>query len=148
MSRTDIRAWLEANTPQYDKLDLECDGMTRVLSYLLHTNNIDHSVCRGHVVLLDEVEGDPDEGLYECGLINPHFWIEVDGLVVDYRLRMWTQDLPQVYVESRVPHGVFVGSDYAYVTYNNHHLQTVPLCTHKPTYDILVNHVGGGLENE
>lgn len=70
-----------------DRLPLECDGFTRVASYILTINNIDHKVMAGSVLTTE-------------GHIEPHFWIEAGGWTVDYRLRMWAGQ--------EMPHGVFV----------------------------------------
>jgi hypothetical protein len=78
---------LEFATFGYDKLPLECDGLTRVLSNILKEKNIDHKVFCGEVQRKDEV------------VIQFHMWIEVDDIFIDYRLRMWLGDNP--------PHGVF-----------------------------------------
>lgn len=63
-------------TQRYDHLPLECDGMVRVLSKVLTDAGLQHTVWQGMVVNGDET------------LIPLHFWIEYDGLVLDYRLRM------------------------------------------------------------
>jgi len=39
--------------------------------------------------------------------VAPHFWLSVDGYIVDFRLRMWLGD------EDSVPHGIFKVSDAA-----------------------------------
>lgn len=40
-------------------------------------------------------------------VVAPHFWLSVDGYIVDFRLRMWLGD------EDFVPHGIFKASDAA-----------------------------------
>lgn len=61
----------------YTSLPLECDGMTKVIHYLLVKNNIPHMVVFGSVRFNDRN-------------LSPHFWITLqDGFVIDYRLRMW-----------------------------------------------------------
>ena len=72
---------------RFDALsELECDGFTRVASYALREAGIAHQAMYGLV-------GTPRHEL------SPHFWIEVDGWIVDYRLRM--------NAGSDMPHGVF-----------------------------------------
>lgn len=83
---TDIAYWLEL----LDALPLECDGLTRITSALLHRENVEHSVCVGSL----DIEGRP--------LIPMHLWIELqDGRIVDLRARMWAGK------EDDVPHGIF-----------------------------------------
>ena len=76
---------------QYDKCRLECDGLTRVLSYLLTANDIEHEVKLG--VIIDITTGNQ---------FTPHFWIDLpDGRRIDYRARMWLGD------HKHIPHGIF-----------------------------------------
>lgn len=74
----------------YDNCALECDGFSRIASYLLTQNNIPHDCFVGHV----EFEG---------RIVAPHFWIVVGKWTVDYRLRMW--------LGPTAPHGVFVANN-------------------------------------
>jgi len=71
----------------YVHLPLECDGMTRVMSYILTMGNIPHSVFIGTI----NVQGK--------GAFSPHFWIRLGtGEIVDYRSRLWfggDMDIPQ-----------------------------------------------------
>jgi hypothetical protein len=74
---------------KYENLPLECDGMTRVLSYVLDENHISHKTMQGRV----EVDGEEFE---------PHWWIDLgNGTILDYRLRMWFGNKPSV------PNGIF-----------------------------------------
>lgn len=76
-----------------DALQLECDGLTRVLSTLMQRDGIDHRVLVGEL----EVIG--------IGTIPYHWWIELpDGTLCDFRARMWLGD------HEDVPHGVFLPS--------------------------------------
>lgn len=74
---------------KYDKLPLECDGFTRVANSVLIKNHIRHHVYIGTVE-------------YKGKVVPLHYWIVLldgKGTIVDYRLRMWTDD--------DAPHGVF-----------------------------------------
>lgn len=71
---------------EYDKLPLECDGHTKVLSYLLTQLKIKHYVHTGDLT-------GPNGSIW-------HQWIELfDGQYIDYRARMWQGET--------APHGVF-----------------------------------------
>lgn len=69
--------------------NLECDGLSRVLSHVMHRAGQPHVVMTG---TLPAMGG------------TPHWWIESGDCVVDYRLRRWLGD--------EAAHGVFdlVGS--------------------------------------
>lgn len=69
---------------------LECDGFSRVASYILTKAEIPHRVLRGRVETLT------------CN-VAPHFWLEAYGWRIDYRLRMWAGP--------EAPHGVFDPQD-------------------------------------
>lgn len=80
----------------YDGATIECDGFTRIATYLLKQAGIRHRAFAGHVIY------QPDNG--PALGVNPHFWIEIEqeddvAIIVDYRLRMW--------VGKDAPHGVF-----------------------------------------
>ena len=82
------------------KHSLECDGLTRVIAYILRSNGIEHRTMFG--------------SLYRCSTretVHPHFWIELDGHVLDFRARAWLG-----YTEA-VPHGLFNPQNYE-VTYS------------------------------
>jgi hypothetical protein len=89
---------------------LECDGMTRVASYLLSEARIAHSVCIGHVALIDVPRWVKNRA------IKHHWWIEFekDGelFVIDYRARMWLADKPFV------AHGVFQKAKFPSTVYS------------------------------
>ena len=107
---------LEKLFADYVDLPLECDGLTRVLSYLLDKNRIRHQVMRGTVSV----------GKHEMA---PHFWIELpDGRIVDYRARMWLGN------SSNVPHGVFNPEDFSDTRYNG---KAVPMKTSEVVFQIL-----------
>lgn len=84
--RDALVAWLSP----VDNMPLECDGLSRVVSTLLHRAGIEHRVRVGSL------------GIEGVGRISIHWWVELpDGTLVDYRARMWLGTDP------RVPHGVF-----------------------------------------
>ena len=74
-----------------DKLPLECDGMTRILSQILHRDGVPHQCFFGSL----DVDG--------VHIASPvHYWIELeDDRVIDLRARMWFR--PEV----EAPHGLF-----------------------------------------
>lgn len=73
---------------------LECDGLTRIISYILQIANVDHLVEIGSLHT-------------KTGGAIPHFWIKLhDGYIIDYRARMWLGNDP------KVPHGIFQSDDY------------------------------------
>jgi hypothetical protein len=91
---------------QYDTCRLECDGLTRVLAYILTKEAIEHIVMVGEIT---------DHQTGQC--FSPHFWIALpDRRNIDYRARMW---LGQV---EHVPHGIFDPEDYP-VSYNGETIQ-------------------------
>ena len=108
---------------KHDQPGLECDGFTRVASYLLSEEGVGHSVFEGLVKLGSAIS------------VEPHFWIVLDdGMVVDYKLRMWTGDSPIF------PHGVFLMEDFPRVTYTG---QEVKLMANKMMFDILTMELDG-----
>lgn len=84
---------------RYDKLPLECDGMTKVLSYVLKKLEIPHFINGGILT-------GPKGGI-------PHFWIELDDMYIDLRCRMWQGEN-----DGQIPHGIFDPHDYPVVTYD------------------------------
>lgn len=83
---TSLHSWLR----QFDRLPLECDGLSRVISTLLHREGIDHQLMAGSLTIVG------------VGRIGLHWWIELpEGAVVDFRARMWLGD------DEAVPHGLF-----------------------------------------
>jgi hypothetical protein len=94
-----MRKDLEKLFADYVDLPLECDGLTRVLSYLLDRNGVAHRVMQGSVSVGKKT-------------FDPHFWIELlDGHVIDYRARMWFGNKPSV------PHGIFRMKDFPEARY-------------------------------
>ena len=105
---------------QYDKLPLECDGLTRVISYVLTQHSIKHTCYAGTIIVHGK-------------LMEPHFWIMLDeNTIVDYRIRMWFGN------ETDAPHGVFTLSDNPHVKY---HGNVLDLHTSKQIFDILTQGV-------
>lgn len=91
-----IRGLLE----EHDHPDLECDGATRVFSWLLKREKVGHTVMGGRL----EVDG--------AGVVEPHYWILLDdGRIIDYKARRWLPDA------EGVPHGIFELNDYPKALY-------------------------------
>lgn len=87
---------LESSLLYLDDCDVECDGMTYAISYLLGKAGIAHARKIGHVECPQTFQ-----------VVHPHCWIELDAdTVIDFRLRMWLGD------EDRIPHGVFRVSEH------------------------------------
>lgn len=79
---------------------LECDGMTRIVTYCLTKNKIQHRVMCG-MLALDNRK-----------IASPHYWVELeDGRLIDFRARMWAGDHPYV------PHGAFSRMDFPKIGY-------------------------------
>lgn len=72
---------------KYDKLTLECDGFSQVVSYLLKKKGIAHKVFIGSCK-------------YRGIDVPLHLWVDVGEYRIDYKLRMWTDET--------APHGVFL----------------------------------------
>lgn len=114
---------IESILAPYADLRLECDGLTRVLDYVLGQRCIKHSVMAGRVAMGQAA-------------IPLHFWIELgDWRLVDYRARMWLGN------GADVPHGVFREIDFPKVKYDG---RRVTWNTGRELADIL-KLVGGGL---
>jgi len=73
---------LERMALKYCRL-LECDGTSNVLSYYLKMIGIKHECFIGSVYFLDQK-------------VYPHFWIETQDLIIDFKTRIWLgDDAPQ-----------------------------------------------------
>jgi len=73
---------LERVVSKYCRL-LECDGTSNVLSYYLGMIGIKHQCYVGSAYYLREKS-------------SPHFWIETEDLIIDFKTRMWLgDDAPQ-----------------------------------------------------
>jgi hypothetical protein len=113
MTRQDIENLVSAEVEKNCK-NLECDGTTRVLDYILSINNIAHTVYVGYV--------------YGTMFILPlHYWIELpDSTIIDYKLRMWAG--------SEAPEGFFTlyrNKEFTYVG------EATELNTDKKVYEVL-----------
>lgn len=84
MSRTQ----LVALTRHVDQYHVECDGATRIVHLALVRAGVAHVCQQGYVL---DAQGQV--------AASPHYWVEVDGFFLDYRLRMWAGP--------EAPHGVF-----------------------------------------
>jgi len=71
---------------------LECDGLSRVIHAKLAEQQITHRFMLGKVGHKYKRE------------VDPHFWIEVEDLMVDFRLGYWFQTDPEL---EQLPYGVF-----------------------------------------
>jgi len=79
---------------EFDGCWLECNGMSRLIHWKLAKENIPHRFMVGRIAS-------------PYGYDGIHFWIQLmDGRVVDYRLRMWLGDRPDV------PKGVFAPEEH------------------------------------
>lgn len=98
----DIERILKSLDQYDDGCNLECDGLTRVLSYVLTINHVEHEVEVGTIQDTVTAKG-----------FKPHFWIDLpDGRRIDYRARMWLGE------NNRIPHGVFNPDEYSDVRYD------------------------------
>ena len=96
----DIMCDIEKLLAPYVDLSLECDGLARVIVYLLDQNKIPYQLYVG-TVSVNNVE------------FPIHYWVVLDnGHYLDYRLRMWFRN------EKNVPHGIFNIEDVPHVQYN------------------------------
>jgi hypothetical protein len=92
---------IDAELAKFDGLLLECDGMSRVLSFSLSQMGVRHVVKQGQLL----VDGQK--------VVPIHQWIELsDGRLVDYRARMWAGK------NDEIPHGVFSPADFKRVQYS------------------------------
>lgn len=101
-----LQAWLE---PLADVAQVECDGMSQLLSHLLHRNDILHIVAGGVLVDLQRLHDANVSASEDCAVT--HWWLELGyGYIVDFRARMWMGPTAQ--------HGVFVpeGERFEYRT--------------------------------
>lgn len=60
-----------------DSSPVECDGFTRLVVTALSRKNQDYKVFFGSV---SAVNGET---------FSPHLWVEWEGLIIDFRARMW-----------------------------------------------------------
>ena len=101
---------------------LECDAMTRVISFLLHEKGILHQPFLGSLTL-------------PMGVIRPHLWIQVGDRYVDYRARKYVLNFFGPDGIEKVPHGVFEPVEFPSSVYFGERVIMVP---DRAMYDILV----------
>jgi hypothetical protein len=92
---------LDLELSKFDSLPLECDGMSRVLSFKLSQMGVKHAVKQGQLL----VDGQR--------VVPIHQWVELsDGRLVDYRARMWAG------VAQDIPHGIFNPAEFKRMQYS------------------------------
>jgi len=93
-----MSAKIEKLLKPYLKLNLECDGFSKVVSYILDQNGIRHYRVVGDIIAPD-------------GSTMYHEWVELPGnKIIDYRARMW--------FGNSAPHGIFKKNNTRDYTYN------------------------------
>lgn len=91
--------WLELDLLELDDCEIECNGLSWSISYLLTQAGIQHECMFGYA--LEELTN---------RAVAPHYWIQLDGgWIIDFRLRMWLGD------KDSIPHGVFHESDASWL---------------------------------
>lgn len=92
-----------------DAAPVECDGHTLMVSIALSKAGIPHKRVFGSV-----------SGQAGRFTLAPHLWINIDGFILDYRLRMWVRILSGPDHVAGAPHGIFPISsrshDYKYTS--------------------------------
>ncbi|MNS71915.1 hypothetical protein D3C72_1053070 [compost metagenome] len=87
---------------ELDGCNLECDGLSRLISGLLMSADIKHSL---HVGRIKDMRN---------GNSILHFWIVLDNnQTIDFRAKMWLGD------RSHIPHGIFFQKDWNEVLYED-----------------------------
>ncbi len=95
----------------YDALEhLECDGLTQVIHRVLSDEQLQHTIYIGQVI----------DKTNSC-TIPIHYWIDVEDVRIDYRLRMWLGETPDI------PHGVFHPTDYPMIFYEGSPIELASL---------------------
>lgn len=79
-----------------DTAPVECDGHTLMVSVALTKARIRHERIVGSVIGKDSKFS-----------LAPHFWINIDGYLLDYRLRMWVSAFNGPEMAQCAPHGIF-----------------------------------------
>ncbi|HGN8926385.1 TPA: hypothetical protein ACK1K0_004446 [Klebsiella pneumoniae] len=79
-----------------DAAPVECDGHTLMVSNALCKAGIPHERVIGSV-----------SGQAGRFTLMPHLWINIDGFILDYRLRMWVCILSGPDLAADAPHGIF-----------------------------------------
>ncbi len=93
--------------------NLECDGMTRVLDYLLTNADIAHTVMSGEACIDNR-----------CLL---HYWITINGMILDLKSKMWFGE--------KAAEGLFYEKD-GIVSYDG---EPIDIHTSELIYKILIN---------
>lgn len=103
---------IEEASQQCDQL--ECDGTTKVLHYVMNENSIPHKVFIGSVI-------GPEDN------IPLHYWITLsDGSIVDYKAQMW--------LGPDAPNGIFNPNDFPEYKYKG---KQIEMQVSKLIYNIL-----------
>src|SRR4030042_3058799 len=92
-----------------DKFYLECDGLSRVIGYILYRNNIKYQSFKGYVN-------------FNGKQFYPHFWVVSEGNIIDYCLRMWFGEsaphgILQIIKLDKYNHGTFFKIDKDNIEY-------------------------------
>lgn len=87
-------ARLDALVRHLENAPVECDGMARLVATVLSQHKIPYTGMVGRIT---------PKG---CDYSIPHFWVQVEDLVIDYRAQMWLG------MADGIPHGVVKASDY------------------------------------
>lgn len=100
-----------------DEAPLECDGHTMMISNALVDACIPHERVLGTV-----------RGLQNKFCFYPHLWLNLDGYIIDYRLRMWVNLSYGTSVSDTAPHGIFpANSDEMNYLYEKHQVSPAKL---------------------
>ena len=108
MSLEELKALLD----WINETPTECDGATRFVSKELHDRGITHTIKAGFCQHIKTV-------------VEPHFWVEVEGFIVDYRLKMWVTQSDKL---APLPNGVFRPEEFPQTVYDGEeiHLEILP----------------------
>lgn len=87
------RSHLVALTRHVDQYRVECDGATRIVHLALVRAGVAHECMEGYVL---DRHGD--------AVVQPHYWVEAEDFLIDYRLRLWAGP--------EAPHGVFLDDEH------------------------------------
>lgn len=95
------------------------EGQIRVIYTVLCQNNIHATVKHGAFYWSNKQEFPPS--------LTLHLWIDVEPYRIDYRGRTWyesnSQHAPLI---EQVPYGVFIPSDFPFVTYQLKSVEQIP----------------------
>ena len=102
----------------YTGLTLECDGYSRVVTYVLTEAAIPHIVRIGSLTDTTRLI-----------TVAPHLWVEVGRLRIDFAARLWLGDGPTI------PHGVFAPDEYLHLRYDG---KPIALAVSPIIFEVLV----------